>query len=270
MLRGADAKMKIDMLDADGQAHAAELADRLGRSRYTVFFGGAGTSTESGIPDFRSDRGLFSAGEAEAFAYPPEMILSRSFFERDPVTFYRYYRAKMLHPGAEPNGAHRTLAKLEEDGIVKAVVTQNIDGLHQAAGSREVCELHGSVHRNRCMACGAEHDLGIVAESEDPIPHCPGCGGMVKPDVVLYEEALDEEVINRAVEHIRRADLLIVGGTSLNVMPAASFVRLAAGADIVIANRTPTSMDYRAAAVYREPMGALFEAAYEIMAHRKG
>lgn len=241
-------------------AHAEELADLLRSSRHVVFFGGAGTSTESGIPDFRSDNGVFA--DDEAFRYPPEVMLSRSFYDRDPATFYRFYRAKMLHPSAKPNGAHRALARLEEDGIVSAVVTQNIDGLHQAAGSKEVWELHGSVHRNRCIACGAEYGLDAVLNSEQVIPSCNQCGGTLKPDVVLYEEQLNDAVISRAIERIRESDLLIVGGTSLTVQPAASFVQLATRAKLVLMNRTATSMDGHADAVYREPMGELFTLAY--------
>ncbi|MCY7483889.1 NAD-dependent protein deacylase [Paenibacillus alvei] len=241
-------------------AHAEELADLLRSSKHVVFFGGAGTSTESGIPDFRSDNGVFA--DDEAFRYPPEVMLSRSFYDRDPATFYRFYRAKMLHPAAKPNAAHRALARLEEDGIVSAVVTQNIDGLHQSAGSREVWELHGSVHRNRCTRCGAIHGLDAVLESEEIIPSCKQCSGTLKPDVVLYEESLDDKVISGAIGRIQEADLLIVGGTSLTVHPAASFVQLAKKAKLVLMNRTATTMDGRADAVYREPMGELFAAAY--------
>lgn len=247
--------------DSTLQAHANQLADWLSRSRSVVFFGGAGTSTESGIPDFRSSDGIFA--DDETFRHPPEVILSRSFFEHDPDTFYRFYRAKMIHSAAKPNAAHRVLAQLEQDGIVKAVVTQNIDGLHQAAGSEEVWELHGSIHRNECTSCRAKYGLDSVLHSESAIPACSKCGGMLKPDVVLYEEQLHDDVIAHAVARIREADLLIVGGTSLTVQPAASFIRLAAKAKLILMNRSATSVDAYADAVYREPMGALFDAAYK-------
>lgn len=198
-----------------------------------VFFGGAGVSTESGIPDFRSVDGLYH----QQYAYPPETILSHSFYLRNPQEFYRFYRNKMLYLDAEPNAAHRKLAQWEAQGKLTAVVTQNIDGLHQKAGSKNVLELHGSVLRNHCRRCGAFYGVEIVAQSEG-VPKCPKCGGTIKPDVVLYEEGLDEDVISRSVRAIRQADMLIIGGTSLTVYPAAGLVNYYQGNKLVVINKT--------------------------------
>lgn len=209
-------------------------------SRRLVFFGGAGVSTESGIPDFRSTDGLYH----QQYRYPPETILSHRFFLRDPEEFFRFYREKMLCPSARPNRAHRVLAQWEREGRLSAVITQNIDGLHQAAGSRNVLELHGSVHRNHCMECGRFFGLDAILESEG-VPHCP-CGGILKPDVVLYEEPLDENVTRRAVQAIGEADLLMVGGTSLAVYPAAGMLRYYWGNRLVLINQSPTPMDEEA------------------------
>lgn len=211
--------------------------------KHAVFFGGAGVSTASGIPDFRSVDGLYH----QHFAYPPETMLSHSFFETHPAEFFDFYRERMIALGAQPNQAHRKLAQLESDGVLDAVVTQNIDGLHQAAGSQRVYELHGSVHRNICQSCGAVYDAAwIVArehEDEQGVPVCPACGGRIKPDVVLYEEPLDERVLTGAIEAIARADLLVVGGTSLVVYPAAGLIRYFQGDALVIVNRDPTPQD---------------------------
>ena len=209
-------------------------------SRNVVFFGGAGVSTESGIPDFRSTDGLYNL----EYSYPPEQILSHSFFVRNTEEFYRFYRNKMVYPKAGPNQAHRALAALEKRGILKAVITQNIDGLHQMAGSRKVLELHGSIYRNHCLGCGKYYDLDWVMKQQG-IPRC-SCGGIVKPDVVLYEEGLDQDVIEGAVAAIRRADMLIIGGTSLVVYPAAGLINYYAGKKLVLINKSPTGMDYRA------------------------
>ncbi|SMC47873.1 NAD-dependent deacetylase [Papillibacter cinnamivorans DSM 12816] len=203
-----------------------------------VFFGGAGVSTESGIPDFRSVDGLYS----QKYAYPPEVMLSHTFFENRPEEFFRFYREKMIFTDARPNAAHLKLAQWEREGKLSAVVTQNIDGLHQAAGSRNVYELHGSVHRNYCVRCGKKYDLDYVLRSPDIVPRC-ACGGMVRPDVVLYEEVLDGEVMNKAARAISKADLLIVGGTSLVVYPAAGLIRYYSGDKLVIINKTPTLSD---------------------------
>lgn len=209
-------------------------------SRNIVFFGGAGVSTESGIPDFRSVDGLYS----QEYAYPPETILSHSFYIRKPEEFYRFYRKKMLFPEAKPNRAHLALAKLEREGRLKAVITQNIDGLHQAAGSREVLELHGSVHRNYCERCGKFYSMEQVLATEG-VPKC-SCKGIIKPDVVLYEEGLDEQVISRSIQYIRNADVLIVGGTSLVVYPAAGLIDYYRGNKLVLINKSATSRDGQA------------------------
>ncbi len=201
-------------------------------SHNIVFFGGAGVSTESGIPDFRSTDGLYN----QQYAYPPETILSHSFYRRDPEEFYRFYRDKMLYLDAQPNAAHRKLAQWEAEGKLRAVITQNIDGLHQKAGSRTVLELHGSVLRNHCQQCGAFYSVEAVAESRG-VPRC-ACGGIIKPDVVLYEEGLDEDVLAAAVSAIRRAEVLIIGGTSLSVWPAAGLVQYYQGNKLVVINKT--------------------------------
>ena len=216
-----------------------------------VFFGGAGVSTESGIPDFRSVDGLYH----QQYDYPPETILSHTFFQHAPAEFYRFYRAKMLALDAKPNAAHLKLAELERAGKLAAVVTQNIDGLHQAAGSKRVYELHGTVHRNICQKCGKVYDAQFVLENTESVPHC-ACGGMLKPDVVLYEEALDQEVISGAVHAIRQADLLIVGGTSLAVYPAAGLIDYYRGSRLVLMNKTPTARDTQASLLITEPIGA--------------
>lgn len=209
-------------------------------SRSIVFFGGAGVSTESGIPDFRSTDGLYH----QSYAFPPETILSHSFFERNPEEFYRFYREKMLMPDAKPNPAHLKLAELEQAGRLSAIVTQNIDGLHQKAGSRAVYELHGSVHRNTCRSCGRRYTLEDMRQTSG-IPTCP-CGGVIKPDVVLYEEPLDEDTVSGAIQAIEQADMLIVGGTSLSVYPAAGLLRYYRGGRLVLINRDPTPYDERA------------------------
>lgn len=223
----------------------AELQKLIDQSRYTVFFGGAGVSVPSGIPDFRSTDGLYN----QTWHLPPEAIISHSYFMREPEEFYRFYKQKMLYPQARPNPAHLTLARLEAEGKLKAVITQNIDGLHQLAGSREVVELHGSVHRNRCMKCGSGYDMDWML-AQPGVPRCP-CGGIVKPQVVLYEEPLEDTAIDRALYHIRRADLLIVGGTSLAVYPAAGFLRDFTGSHLVVINRDPVPQDAWAQLVIR-------------------
>lgn len=232
----------------------------LGASR-AVFFGGAGVSTESGIPDFRSAHGVYRT--ADGLGYPPETIVSHSFFEAHPREFWRFYRERMVFPDARPNACHRTLAALEAHGHLNAVVTQNIDGLHQAAGSMNVFELHGSVHRNHCLGCGATFTLAealaLLDAAEDGVPRCPACGAPVRPDVVLYEEPLDDLVMTRAVAAIASADVLVVAGTSLAVWPAAGFLRYFRGDRLVVANMTPTSADHDADLVLREPVGRLFD-----------
>lgn len=217
-----------------------------------VFFGGAGVSTESGIPDFRSVDGLYS----QKFEYPPETIISHSFYEKDPSYFFRFYREKMLPLGFEPNVTHRVLARLEQEGHLAAVVTQNIDGLHQKAGSKHVYELHGSVLRNYCTRCGKFYSAEFVRDAKD-VPLCD-CGGIVKPDVVLYEEALDENTVAKAVSAIRKADLLIVGGTSLTVYPAAGLLRYYRGDRLVLINRDATPYDAYADLVFHDSLGTIF------------
>ncbi|MDR1060003.1 MAG: NAD-dependent protein deacylase [Clostridiales bacterium] len=225
------------------EAKIERLGEILAGSRGTVFFGGAGTSTESGIPDFRSQDGLY----AQKFKYPPERILSRTFFDEHTDEFFAFYREKMLFLDAEPNAAHRALAAMEGAGRLEAVITQNIDGLHQKAGSKNVLELHGSVHRNHCMGCGRAYGVSHVAGAAGA-PRCE-CGGIVKPDVVLYEEGLDSDTLRRSAELISGADTLIVGGTSLTVYPAAGFVDFFEGRSLVVINRSPTSADKAASLV---------------------
>ena len=215
-----------------------------------VFFGGAGVSTESGIPDFRSVDGLYH----QKFRYPPETMLSHTFYETHTEEFYDFYRAKMLALDAQPNAAHRKLAEWERQGKLKAVITQNIDGLHQAAGSKTVYELHGSTLRNYCVKCGAFYDVDFIANSTG-VPRCPKCGGIIKPDVVLYEEGLDEQVLSGAVSAIRRADTLIIGGTSLVVYPAAGLIRYFRGDHLVVINMQPTNADAEADLCIAKPIG---------------
>ena len=221
-------------------------------SDHIVFFGGAGVSTESGIPDFRSVDGLYS----QKFEYPPETIISHSFYERKPEYFFRFYREKMLPLGFEPNITHRVLAKWEEEGKLSAVVTQNIDGLHQKAGSKRVYELHGSVLRNYCVRCGKFYSAEFIRDY-DGVPKCD-CGGTVKPDVVLYEESLDQDTIEKAVSAISKADLLIVAGTSLTVYPAAGLVNYYRGNHLVLINRDETPYDGYADLVFHESLGDIF------------
>lgn len=229
------------------------LKDWVRGSSNIVFFGGAGVSTESGIPDFRSTDGLYR----QQYDYPPEEILSHTFFMCNPEEFFRFYRAKMLCLNAKPNAAHRKLAQWEREGKLKAVVTQNIDGLHQAAGSKRVFELHGSVLRNTCMRCGRFYDAQSILRSEG-VPHCE-CGGIVKPDVVLYEEGLDQRTVRGAVDAIANADMLIVGGTSLAVYPAAGLVNDYTGNRLVLINRDETPLDGRAGLVLHGKIGEILE-----------
>lgn len=235
----------------------AQLKQWIAESDNIVFFGGAGVSTESGIPDFRSVDGLYN----QEYKYPPETIISHSFYVRNPEEFYRFYKSRMLFPDAKPNPAHLALAKLERMGKLRAVITQNIDGLHQAAGSREVMELHGSVHRNYCTRCGKFYDLAYVMQSEG-VPKC-SCGGRIKPDVVLYEEGLDQHTINKSVQYIRHADMMIIGGTSLTVYPAAGLIDYYSGQKLVLINKSVTPMDSRADLVISGPIGKVLGAAAE-------
>lgn len=226
-----------------------QLKEWVENSRRIVFFGGAGVSTESGIPDFRSTGGLYH----QEWSYPPEVILSHTFYKSNPEEFFRFYRAKLLAPDAKPNAAHIKLAEWERLGNLSAVVTQNIDGLHQAAGSRRVLELHGSVHRNYCERCGKFYDVEFMLSSRG-VPRC-SCGGTVKPDVVLYEEGLDQDTLGRAVRAIAEADLLIIGGTSLNVYPAAGLINYYRGGRLVLINKSAVARDLAAGLVITDPIG---------------
>jgi len=228
-----------------------KLQEWIDKSEYIVFFGGAGVSTESGIPDFRSTDGLYH----QKYAYPPETILSHTFFRRNTEEFYRFYRDKMLCLDAKPNSAHRKLAELEKAGKLKAVITQNIDGLHQAAGSKNVFELHGSVHRNYCSQCGAFYDVTRI-KAGNGVPKC-SCGGTIKPDVVLYEESLDEDTLLQSIRHIQNADLLLIGGTSLVVYPAAGLVQYYEGNRMVLINKAPTALDSSADLVLSGAIGEI-------------
>lgn len=241
----------------DNEKNIKAFLDALKESENVVFFGGAGVSTESGIPDFRGSDGLYNT----KYDYPPETILSHTFFEENPKEFFRFYFDKMIVKNAKPNLTHLKLAELEKKGKVKAVITQNIDGLHQMAGSENVYELHGSVHRNHCTKCGEfysmEEMIGLYKKSEEHIPLCD-CGGIVKPDVVLYEEPLDNSVTEKAVEAIYNADMLIVGGTSLVVYPAAGFVGRFKGEHLVLINKSPTSYDSCADILINCGLGEVF------------
>ena len=230
-----------------------KLKQWIEESGNVVFFGGAGVSTESGIPDFRSQDGLYS----QQYQYPPEMIISHSFYLKNPEEFYRFYKNKMIFPDAKPNAAHLALARLEQQGKVKAVITQNIDGLHQKAGSRNVLELHGSVYRNFCTRCGRAYGLDAVLQA-DGVPRC-SCGGIIKPDVVLYEEGLDSDVLQKAVFYIRHADVLIIGGTSLTVYPAAGLIDYYRGNRLVLINKSATARDAHADLIISRPIGQVFE-----------
>ncbi len=230
-----------------------QLQEIIDSSDNIVFFGGAGVSTESGIPDFRSQDGIYNL----KYKYPPETIISHSFFIRKPEEFYRFYKDKMLVLDAAPNPAHLKLAQLEAAGKVKAVITQNIDNLHQLAGSKEVLQLHGSVMRNYCMRCGAFYD-GYFVKNTEGIPKCEKCGGTVKPDVVLYEEGLDNEVMSRSISFISNADVLIIGGTSLVVYPAAGLIDYFRGRKLVLVNKSATARDAGADLVITDPIGEVF------------
>lgn len=231
----------------------AELKKIISESDNIVFFGGAGVSTESGIPDFRSVDGLYRT----KYKYPPETMISYSFFKSNPLEFYDFYINKMIFLDAKPNNAHKKLSELEKEGKLKAVITQNIDGLHQEAGSKNVLELHGSVHRNYCMKCGKFHTVDFIINSKG-IPKCQ-CGGTVKPDVVLYEEPLNNDTIEKSVKYIENADVLIIGGTSLVVYPAAGLINYFNGNHLVLINKTTTPMDRKANLVINESIGKVFE-----------
>ncbi|QEK11359.1 NAD-dependent protein deacylase [Crassaminicella thermophila] len=230
-----------------------KLKKMVSESDNIVFFGGAGTSTESNIPDFRTaDTGLYNM---DGYKYPPEVILSHSFFMKYPEEFYKFYKSKMIYKDAKPNLAHKALAELERKNKLKAVITQNIDGLHQLAKSNNVLELHGSIYRNYCMKCSESYSLDYVINSEGIVPKCNKCGGIIKPDVVLYEEGLDIDVLKKAIEYVSKADMLIVGGTSLVVYPAASLVEYYKGNKLILINKSATPYDHMANLVIHDSIG---------------
>lgn len=241
-------------MKAESQKKVEQLKQIVADSNNIVFFGGAGVSTESGIPDFRSVDGLYN----QKYKYPPEVMVSHSFFRQHTEEFFEFYKNKMIALDAKPNAAHKKLAQLEQDGKVKAVITQNIDGLHYAAGSKEVLELHGSVHRNYCEQCGKFYPVEYIVESKG-VPRCEACGAIVKPDVVLYEEGLDYETMQKAVQYIRDAEVLIIGGTSLAVYPAAGFIDYFRGRHLVVINMDRTAKDVHAELLIQERIGEVFE-----------
>ncbi len=235
-----------------------KLTQILRNSNNIVFFGGAGVSTESNIPDFRSSNGLFNARLNMTLS--PEQLVSHTYFIRFPEEFFNFYKAKLIYPEAKPNGAHIALANLEEMGKLKAIITQNIDGLHQEAGSKNVFELHGSIHRNYCIKCNDSYDMDFILNSKG-IPTCPKCSGTVRPDVVLYEEGLDESVLKGAIDAISKADTLIIGGTSLVVYPAANLINYFKGKNLVLINKSSTSADSRADLVIHDSIGKVLSEA---------
>ena len=241
-------------MTAESQKKVEQLKQIVADSNNIVFFGGAGVSTESGIPDFRSVDGLYN----QKYKYPPEVMVSHSFFRQHTEEFFEFYKNKMIALDAKPNAAHKKLAQLEQDGKVKAVITQNIDGLHYAAGSKEVLELHGSVHRNYCEQCGKFYPVEYIVESKG-VPRCEACGAIVKPDVVLYEEGLDYETMQKAVQYIRDAEVLIIGGTSLAVYPAAGFIDYFRGRHLGVINMDRTAKDVHAELLIQERIGEVFE-----------
>lgn len=239
-----------------------KLTQILRNSNNIVFFGGAGVSTESNIPDFRSANGLFNARLNMTLS--PEQLVSHTYFIRFPEEFFNFYKAKLIYPEAKPNGAHIALANLEKSGKLKAIITQNIDGLHQAAGSKNVFELHGSIHRNYCIKCNHSYDMDFILNSKG-IPTCPKCSGTVRPDVVLYEEGLDESVLKGAIDAISKADTLIIGGTSLVVYPAANLINYFKGKNLVLINKSSTSADSRADLVIHDSIGKVLSEAVNFL-----
>jgi len=243
-----------------------QLAAMIGQSKRTVFFGGAGVSTESGIADFRSEAGLYAA--KNVYGHSPETLLSHSLFMQDPALFFRYYKENLIAHDAKPNAAHLALAKLDTCGLLSAVVTQNIDGLHQVAGSRTVHELHGSNWRQSCVKCKKTHTLDYILDEgncREGVPRCRACGGVVRPDVVLYGEDLDDVVVQAAVKAIAASELLIVGGTSLAVYPAAGLLQYFRGKNLVLINKSPTPMDGRAHLVIHEAIGEVFDSVMALL-----
>ena len=233
-----------------------QLQEVIKNSNNIVFFGGAGVSTESNIPDFRSSKGIFN--EKNNMTYTPETVVSHDFFINNPEFFYEFYKSKMIYPDAKPNKAHIALAELEKEGKLKAVITQNIDGLHQMAGSTNVFELHGTIHKNTCTQCGKKFELDYIIKS-DGVPKCDKCSGIIKPDVVLYGESLDSEIIEKSIYYISNADVLIIGGTSLVVYPAAGFIRYFNGSKLVLINKSETSYDKDADIVIHDSIGKVMD-----------
>jgi NAD-dependent deacetylase len=233
-----------------------KLKELVRESNSIVFFGGAGTSTESNIPDFRSESGLYKT--SSGYSYPPELMLSHTFFVNNTEEFYSFYRSKMIYKDAKPNMTHYALTKMENEGKLKAILTQNIDGLHQMAGSTNVLEIHGSIHRNYCLNCGKKFDLNYIINSPAIVPKCDACKGIVRPDVVLYEEQLNMEVWNKAIHYVSNADVLIIGGTSLVVYPAASLLEYYNGNKLVLINKSSTPYDNRAALAINDSIGKVF------------
>lgn len=248
------------MIDKGDDNMYEALSEIIKNSTNLVFFGGAGVSTESGIPDFRSAAGIYSK---KTYPYPAEHMISSDFFYAHSDQFYDFYFHEMIYPKAKPNDAHIALAELEKMGICKAVITQNIDGLHQAAGSQNVLELHGSIHRNRCLRCHKRYELADMLKQKEGVPKCPKCGHVIKPEVVLYQEALDQSVVEAAISHIRAADTLIVGGTSLQVYPAAGLIQYFNGSHLVLINRSQTNMDSLADLIIHDSIGKVMK---EVMA----
>ena len=233
-----------------------ELKNIVENSDNIVFFGGAGVSTESGIPDFRSENGIYKA--VSEYGYNPETILSHSFFVKNKEVFFKYYKNNLLYPEAKPNNAHYGLAKLEKEGKLKAVITQNIDNLHQKAGSKNILELHGTLYRNYCVKCKKEFDLEYVMKDKDSVTLCDKCGGVVRPDIVLYEESLNQQVLMKSVDYISNAEVLIVGGTSLSVYPASGLVDYFCGKKLILINKSVTQYDKKADIVINENIGEVF------------
>ena len=237
-----------------------KLKDIISKSNNIVFFGGAGVSTESGIPDFRSENGIYKA--IENYGDPPETILSHSYFMENTDGFYKYYKENMIHTSAKANKAHLAIAELENQGKIKAIITQNIDGLHQKAGSKNVLELHGSIMRNNCMDCGYSYSLDFIINSKE-IPICDKCGGIIKPDVVLYQEPLNNNIMNKATEYIANCDVLIIGGTSLLVYPAAGLIQYFNGENLILINKSETAYDSHANLIINEAIGEVFKEVME-------
>lgn len=257
---------RLDRYEGARENKIAQLRQLIKESDNIVFLGGAGVSTESGIPDFRSGEGIFN--QESGLSYRPVDIISHSFFEAHPDEFYDFYKRKLCYPKARPNKAHRALVRLEKQGKLKATITQNIDNLHQMAGSTTTVELHGSVFRNYCLECGEKYPLDFVLKSKG-VPHCTKCGGMVRPDVVLYEEHLEHENIDRAVKSIKKADLLIIGGTSLTVYPAATFAQFLKSDRVVIINKSSTYLDLQAMLTIHDSIGAVLDEAISKYIPRK-